>query len=78
MAHPQRNDAGPNAEATVAKSFGFREVVFSFNCFIAAMLALWFAFRLDLRNPWWAMQRSISPASRCCPGHYADMASSSR
>ena len=40
----------------MAKSFGFREVVFSVNCFIAAMLALWFAFRLDLRNPWWAMQ----------------------
>ena len=40
----------------MTKSFGFREVVFSVNCFIAAMLALWFAFRLDLRNPWWAMQ----------------------
>jgi uncharacterized membrane protein YccC len=39
----------------VTKSFGFREVVFSVNCFIAAMLALWIAFRLDLRNPWWAM-----------------------
>ena len=40
----------------MTKSFGFREVVFSVNCFIAAMLALWVAFRLDLRNPWWAMQ----------------------
>jgi uncharacterized membrane protein YccC len=39
----------------VGKGFGFREVVFSVNCFIAAMLALWIAFRLDLKNPWWAM-----------------------
>jgi uncharacterized membrane protein YccC len=39
----------------VTKSFGFREVVFSVNCFIAAMLSLWIAFRLDLKNPWWAM-----------------------
>ncbi|MBV9532255.1 MAG: FUSC family protein [Bradyrhizobium sp.] len=37
------------------KGFGVREVIFSLNCFIAAMLALWIAFRLDLRNPWWAM-----------------------
>jgi uncharacterized membrane protein YccC len=34
---------------------GFRAVVFSINCFIATMLALWTAFRLDLKNPWWAM-----------------------
>jgi uncharacterized membrane protein YccC len=39
----------------VTKSFGFREIVFSVNCFIATMLALWIAFRLDLKNPWWAM-----------------------
>jgi uncharacterized membrane protein YccC len=39
----------------VTKNFGFREVVFSVNCFIATMLALWIAFRLDLKNPWWAM-----------------------
>jgi uncharacterized membrane protein YccC len=39
----------------VTKSFGFREVVFSVNCFIAAVLALWIAFRFDLKNPWWAM-----------------------
>jgi len=39
----------------VTKNFGFREVVFSLNCFIAAMLALWVAFRFDLKNPWWAM-----------------------
>ena len=39
----------------MTKSFGFREVIFSVNCFIAAMLALWIAFRLDLKNPWWAM-----------------------
>jgi uncharacterized membrane protein YccC len=39
----------------VTNSFGFREVIFSLNCFIAAMLSLFIAFRLDLRNPWWAM-----------------------
>jgi len=39
----------------VTKSFGVREVVFSVNCFIATMLALWIAFRLDLENPYWAM-----------------------
>jgi uncharacterized membrane protein YccC len=39
----------------VIKSSGFRAVVFSVNCFIATMLALWIAFRLDLKNPWWAM-----------------------
>jgi uncharacterized membrane protein YccC len=39
----------------VTNSLGFRGVVFSVNCFIATMLALWIAFRLDLKNPWWAM-----------------------
>jgi uncharacterized membrane protein YccC len=39
----------------VTKNFGFREVVFSVNCFIAVMLALWVAFRFELKNPWWAM-----------------------
>jgi uncharacterized membrane protein YccC len=39
----------------VINSVGFRAVVFSLNCFIAAMLALWIAFRLDLETPWWAM-----------------------
>jgi len=39
----------------VTKSFGFRELIFSLNCFIAAMLALWVAFRFELKNPWWAM-----------------------
>jgi len=39
----------------VTKGFGFRELIFSVNCFVATMLALWIAFRLDLKNPWWAM-----------------------
>jgi uncharacterized membrane protein YccC len=39
----------------VIKSIGLREIIFSTNCFIAAMLALFIAFRLDLKNPWWAM-----------------------
>ena len=39
----------------MTKNVGFREVVFSVNCFIAVMLALWVAFRFELKNPWWAM-----------------------
>jgi uncharacterized membrane protein YccC len=39
----------------VINSVGFRAVIFSLNCFIAAMLALFIAFRLDFENPWWAM-----------------------
>ena len=50
----------------MTKSFGFREVIFSVNCFIAAMLVA-----LDrvppgparIRGGRWS--RSISPASRC-------------
>ena len=51
----------------MTKSFGFREVIFSVNCFIAAMLSLWIAFRLDLGIRGGRWSRSISPASRC-PG----------
>jgi uncharacterized membrane protein YccC len=39
----------------VLKNVGFREVIFSVNCFIAVMIVLFIAFRLDLKNPWWAM-----------------------
>jgi uncharacterized membrane protein YccC len=39
----------------VTDSAGFRAVIFSLNCFVAAMLSLFIAFRLDLKNPWWAM-----------------------
>jgi uncharacterized membrane protein YccC len=35
--------------------FGFREIIFSLNCFIAAMLALFIAFSLDFKTPAWAM-----------------------
>jgi uncharacterized membrane protein YccC len=34
---------------------GFRALIFSVNCFIAVMLALFIALRLNLTNPWWAM-----------------------
>jgi len=37
------------------KKVGFREIIFSVNCFIAVMLALFIAFRLNFTNPWWAM-----------------------
>jgi len=34
---------------------GFREIIFSVNCFIAVAIALFIAFRLNFTNPWWAM-----------------------
>jgi uncharacterized membrane protein YccC len=34
---------------------GFREWVFSWNCFIAAMLALFISFSIGLERPFWAM-----------------------
>ncbi len=37
------------------RNIGFREIIFSVNCFIAVMLSLFIAFRLELKNPWWAM-----------------------
>ncbi len=37
------------------RNVGFREIIFSVNCFIAVMLSLFIAFRLELKNPWWAM-----------------------
>ena len=32
-----------------------RGIVFSVNCYVAAMLALAIAFGFDLPNPWWAV-----------------------
>src|SRR6201994_4120664 len=37
------------------KGLGFRPVIFSVNCYIATVLALFIAFSLDLKNPGWAM-----------------------
>ena len=37
------------------RNIGFREIIFSVNCFIAVALSLFIAFRLELKNPWWAM-----------------------
>jgi uncharacterized membrane protein YccC len=39
----------------VFRNVGFREIIFSVNCFIAVMLSLFIAFWLELKNPWWAM-----------------------
>lgn len=35
--------------------FGFSEITFSLNCFVAAMLALYVSFYCDLERPYWAM-----------------------
>jgi uncharacterized membrane protein YccC len=37
------------------KRFGFPEMIFSINSFVAAMLALYIAFYLDLPRPYWAL-----------------------
>src|SRR5262245_5324721 len=37
------------------KNVGFRAIIFSLNCYIAVLLSLYVAFRLDFRNPFWAM-----------------------
>jgi len=37
------------------KNVGFRAIIFSLNCYLAVLLSLYVAFRLDFRNPWWAM-----------------------
>ena len=35
--------------------FGLRPIIFSVNCWIATILALFIAFSLDLKSPAWAM-----------------------
>ena len=65
----------------MGKSFGFREASFLVNCFIAVLLALYIAFRLDLRIRGGRWSPSTLPASRCrahcehgglsCPRHTA-------
>ncbi len=47
--------AGSRLRIVVFRNVGFREIIFSVNCFIAVMLSLFIAFRLELKNPWWAM-----------------------
>jgi uncharacterized membrane protein YccC len=37
------------------KAIGFRQIVFSLNCYIATILALFIAFSLDLKSPAWTM-----------------------
>src|ERR1700743_2187031 len=37
------------------RSIGIRPIIFSVNCYIAVVLALFIAFSLDLKNPGWTM-----------------------
>src|SRR6201993_123468 len=37
------------------RGFGVRPIIFSVNCYIAAILALFISFSLDLKSPAWAM-----------------------
>jgi uncharacterized membrane protein YccC len=39
----------------VTNPFTSQSLIFAFNCYLATILALFVAFRLDLPNPWWAM-----------------------
>ncbi|HVJ51727.1 MAG TPA: FUSC family protein [Aliidongia sp.] len=41
--------------AIVTNPFTSQSLIFAFNCYLATILALFVAFRLDLPNPWWAM-----------------------
>jgi uncharacterized membrane protein YccC len=39
----------------MTKEIGFRQIIFSVNCFLATILTLFIAFSLDLKSPGWAM-----------------------
>src|SRR6516162_1459071 len=48
---------GPGGSWTtrLIRSIGVRPIIFSVNCYIATILALFIAFSLDLKTPAWAM-----------------------
>jgi len=41
------------------RDIGIRPIIFSVNCFIATILALFIAFSLNLKSPGWAMTTVI-------------------
>src|SRR5262249_8972587 len=41
--------------ARLLRNIGLRPIIFSINCYIATILALFIAFSLDLKTPAWAM-----------------------
>ena len=43
----------------LVRDIGIRPIIFSVNCFIATILALFIAFNLDLKSPGWAMTTVI-------------------
>ena len=43
----------------LVRDIGIRPIIFSVNCFIATILALFIAFSLDLKSPGWAMTTVI-------------------
>src|SRR5215471_11234699 len=46
---------GPNTGHEMTGRIGIRPIIFSVNCYIAAILALFVSFSLDLKTPVWAM-----------------------
>ena len=42
-------------ERDMIRHIGIRPIIFSVNCYIAAVLALFISFSLDLKSPAWAM-----------------------
>src|SRR5215831_4663183 len=48
---------GPDGSwmARLLRNIGIRPIIFSINCYIATILALFIAFSLDLKTPAWAM-----------------------
>src|SRR5262249_32952238 len=41
--------------AKLLRNIGIRPIIFSVNCYIATILALFIAFSLDLKTPAWSM-----------------------
>src|SRR5215472_7258999 len=53
----KRPPLGPDGSwmARLVRNIGIRPIIFSINCYIATILALFIAFSLDLKTPAWAM-----------------------
>jgi uncharacterized membrane protein YccC len=47
--------SAPRSGSDLLTAIGIRPVIFSVNCYVATILALFISFSLDLKNPGWAM-----------------------
>src|SRR5262249_48851328 len=65
----------PDASSTtrLIRSIGIRPIIFSVNCYIATILALFISFSLDLKSPGWAMTTvylTSQPLLARCAGRF--------